>query len=492
MSNQFLKLRRSSVPGKVPTTSSLEFGEIALNTYDGLAFIKKSGSNGEEIIAIGATATVSGSQYFIPVFSGSGVTESLLYQSGSFLGFPNATQPVDPLNPDVFFISASGLDTYNLISAHSDRNGYVQLNIQNFSSNYLASSDVVATANNGNESAYYIDMGINSEGYSNSNLIGAANDAYVYSTGNDLYLGNASSGKRVIIFNGGFDTTTNAKIFIHEQGTVGINTSTYNTLNPPSLQVKAPNTTTYNVIQAVGETDNYSQIANVNKGGGQASSADIVVYNNIDPDNQLAGFLDMGINSTEYVYNGVYPGTAGDAYLFTDAHHLLLGSVSQSLNSKVTIFAGGISEADNAKLILYGSNQHQMTGSLNATEGFTGSLYGTASWALNALTASYISSGLIGNVFQIATGSVTASVNVGNDGIFLIKSASNAIFEISGSGKSTLYTDIFIVKNYTTKQPVLTVSESVVKFATHSLDPTGTTDAGSIWFTATNMYIALE
>ena len=54
MSNQYLKLRRSSVPGKVPDTSSIDFGEIALNTYDGLAFMKKSGSSGEEIVTIGS------------------------------------------------------------------------------------------------------------------------------------------------------------------------------------------------------------------------------------------------------------------------------------------------------------------------------------------------------------------------------------------------------------------------------------------------------
>ena len=55
MANQYLKLRRSSVPGKIPDTGSLEFGEIALNTYDGLAFIKKSGSLGEQVITIGST-----------------------------------------------------------------------------------------------------------------------------------------------------------------------------------------------------------------------------------------------------------------------------------------------------------------------------------------------------------------------------------------------------------------------------------------------------
>ena len=66
MSNQYLKLRRSSIPGKVPTTSSLDYGEIALNTYDGLAFIKKSGSNGEEIVTIGAAVNS-----FTGSFSGS-------------------------------------------------------------------------------------------------------------------------------------------------------------------------------------------------------------------------------------------------------------------------------------------------------------------------------------------------------------------------------------------------------------------------------------
>jgi uncharacterized protein YaiE (UPF0345 family) len=66
MSNQFLKLRRSAVPGRVPSTSSIDFGEIALNTFDGLAFIKRSGSSGEEVVTLGSregafTGSFSGS-----------------------------------------------------------------------------------------------------------------------------------------------------------------------------------------------------------------------------------------------------------------------------------------------------------------------------------------------------------------------------------------------------------------------------------------------
>lgn len=41
---QIIRLKRSTTSGSKPTTNSLETGEIALNVYDGKAFIRKSGS----------------------------------------------------------------------------------------------------------------------------------------------------------------------------------------------------------------------------------------------------------------------------------------------------------------------------------------------------------------------------------------------------------------------------------------------------------------
>jgi len=551
MANQFLKLRRSAVPGRIPSTSSLDFGEIALNTYDGLAFLKKSGSNGEEIVAIGAnTTSITGSTNYIPLFSGTGsLVTSSIYQTGSFTSIRNATTPEDPNNPDILYVNGEGVDTHNIVSAHSNRNGYVQTNVQNYSNSTQASSDVVATANNGDEDINYIDMGINSSGYDiNQGIVGGQNDAYLYSTGENLLIGNATPNRRVVIFNGGLDTEANAKIYIHDQGTVGINTSGYNGTNPPSLQIEAPSSYTYNAVQIAGEVDNYFQLAHTNRSGGTTASADIVAYNNIDPEGQLAGFIDMGIASTNYVRSDIYPGAEGDAYVFTDAPHLLLGATSGSGATKVTIFAGGINEAENAKLILFGNNQHLMsgsldisgsltvggtitaqtlvvqtitssvefitgstifgsllsnthqftgsvsiTGSLNASI-ITGSLFGTASWAQNAVTASYVDAANVAglSLFQITTGSVTASVGVGANDLFLIKSGSTTYFNISSSGDTTINTNKFVVQNLTTQQPVLTVSQSVVQFATQSSIPTGTTAAGSIVFTSSSMYIGLE
>ena len=38
--SQNIRLKRSAVPGRVPTTDQLELGEIALNTYDGKLYLK--------------------------------------------------------------------------------------------------------------------------------------------------------------------------------------------------------------------------------------------------------------------------------------------------------------------------------------------------------------------------------------------------------------------------------------------------------------------
>lgn len=53
--------RRSAIQGKTPTTSSLQVGEIGLNTYDGKAYIHKSGSTQsiESIVITNSTTTGS-------------------------------------------------------------------------------------------------------------------------------------------------------------------------------------------------------------------------------------------------------------------------------------------------------------------------------------------------------------------------------------------------------------------------------------------------
>ena len=54
-----IKLRRSATASAVPTTSQLDLGEIALNTYDGKAYMKKDVGGTQSVVQIGSSEAVS-------------------------------------------------------------------------------------------------------------------------------------------------------------------------------------------------------------------------------------------------------------------------------------------------------------------------------------------------------------------------------------------------------------------------------------------------
>jgi hypothetical protein len=68
-----IKLKRSAVPGRIPSTANLDLGEIGVNTHDGCIYLKRDGINGQEVIKFfGNLAT---DQYIVPdAFTGDGTT----------------------------------------------------------------------------------------------------------------------------------------------------------------------------------------------------------------------------------------------------------------------------------------------------------------------------------------------------------------------------------------------------------------------------------
>ena len=57
MANQII-LKRSSTPSKVPTTAQLALGEIAINTHDGLIYIKKDDGT-PSVVQVGGVTSVN-------------------------------------------------------------------------------------------------------------------------------------------------------------------------------------------------------------------------------------------------------------------------------------------------------------------------------------------------------------------------------------------------------------------------------------------------
>jgi hypothetical protein len=71
-------LKRSATPGKVPTTGQLALGEIAINTYDGLIYIKKNDGT-ESIAQIGGVTSVNGETGSVTIDTGDVAENGNLY-----------------------------------------------------------------------------------------------------------------------------------------------------------------------------------------------------------------------------------------------------------------------------------------------------------------------------------------------------------------------------------------------------------------------------
>ena len=96
---QTVQLKRSATAGAIPSTSDLALGELALNTYDGKAYIKKSVGGTESIVEVGADSSseITVMKHYLynasanqTTFSGTDANnESLSYTAGQILVFLN-------------------------------------------------------------------------------------------------------------------------------------------------------------------------------------------------------------------------------------------------------------------------------------------------------------------------------------------------------------------------------------------------------------------
>lgn len=114
----------------------------------------------------------------------------------------------------------SGL-TNCVIDATSTTNSYSQINVRNSNNGANASGDYVITANNGTDSTNFVDLGLNSSGFTTSTwTINGANDGYLYASDGNFSVGVAGS-KFLSFFTGG-TLAANERLRIDSSGRVGI------------------------------------------------------------------------------------------------------------------------------------------------------------------------------------------------------------------------------------------------------------------------------
>ncbi len=281
------------------------------------------GNNVPSLQRIGTT-----SNYDFPIYTNN--TEKMRVSATGNVGI--GTTSFNGSNPEKLLVDAGSTSSYNVISGKGTINNYLQLNIQNNSSGSNASADVVATANNGNETVNYVDMGINSSTYSNGSFtITAANDAYLYTTGNDFAIGNATNNKVLKFFTGG-TLAANERMRVSHDGNVAIGATSFDGSNPEKLLVNAGTTSSSNLIRGTGSMNAVLLNSIRNTSTGTNAGADTRVFN----DNN--NYLTMGINATTYSGSAIYSG-AGDALLYSNANDFVIGNTVS--NKNLRFFTGG-------------------------------------------------------------------------------------------------------------------------------------------------------
>ncbi|MFA5973736.1 MAG: hypothetical protein WC780_15400 [Lentimicrobiaceae bacterium] len=154
-------------------------------------------------------------------------TEKMRIAANGDVGIGTST--FDATNPEQLLVDAGTTTSVNAIYAKGTINNYFQTNIRNLSAGTQASSDVVATANNGTETTNFMDMGINGGGYvyqlGNPIETGKVNDCYILGAGNDLLIVNNNAAKDMLFMTGG-TATANERVRILSGGNVGIATAT--------------------------------------------------------------------------------------------------------------------------------------------------------------------------------------------------------------------------------------------------------------------------
>jgi hypothetical protein len=198
--------------------------------------------------------------------------------------------------------------------------------------------------------------------------------------------------------------------------------------------------------------------------------------------NAFTSSYNTGSFTGSFVGNGIgLRGIISSSYSVT-------ASFAQNFNPSATAsYASNAALLDGKNSSVFattGSNQFNgnqiITGSLTVSGSNTFTNIGPATFSgsvtfTTASTNNYIAVEINNNNNYIRTS--------GND-FYIINSTPNKSIKLSS--------DVFIVENYSTQKPVLTVSQSIVQFATQSYDPTGSTQVGSIWFTSSSVYVGLE
>jgi len=348
-------------------------------------------------------------------------TEKMRLSATGNLGI--GTPTFNATYPEKLVVDAGATTSVNAIVGKGNINNYLQLNIQNSNAGTNASSDVVATADNGSETTNFVDMGINSS-VNTSGVMGAANDAYLYNIGQNFLLGTGTAAKSLVFMTGGTAQATNERMRISGTGNVGIG------FNNPGykLQVSAASNPLY--------------LAGVQTG--LSTDSILMILNGVVRKLHPSALVTSSSNAWALIGNsGTVPGTnfigtIDNQSLVFKANNILSGKIDLTLNNTSFGYqaAQGVVTGNGNTYLGYQSGFANTSGASNV---------GVGSIALNANTSGSSNTAVGYSALKVST-TASNNVSIGNSSLALTSTGSGntALGSLSGGTNTTGSNNTFI------------------------------------------------
>jgi hypothetical protein len=233
----------------------------------------------------------------------------------------------------------------------------------------------------------------------------------------------------------------------------------------------------------------------------------------VGKESTLNGILDVSgsvsITGSLSVSSGITGSLFGSAsYAFTASYALNAGGASIDTGSFATTgsnrfignqtVTGSLTLSSSAEIELTVIGNQINTGSITATQGFTGSLFGTASWAQNAITASYVtSSGVYGPngsnsilsssfaltasyVLQAISASFAATASLAPNYVLNSSTSSFVTNSQTSSFVTNAQTSSFVLNSQTASMSVASASQATTASSADNFTVRGTLTAQTI------------
>jgi filamentous hemagglutinin len=326
--------------------------------------------------------------------------------SGTFYG--NSTTGNDAVFAGVPSFTVLGTNVVAQFSGNV--NSYSQINFENINSGNRASTDYIATADNGNDSSNYVNMGIASSTYNYPDFAAyGPNDAYLHNNGGNLIINPETAGKAINFIIGGTDVANIAGV-MDSTGLVisGIVSASGN--------IRGANVNTVGLVTATGNVT----------GGNIRTGGSISATGNITGGNLSIGIITgTSVSVTGNITGNYYVGNGAGLTGVIAAGNV--GSASQLANGtsqfNIPVADGNVigNIGGVVNVYTFTSTGANVTGYVTATANITGGNIRTGGVvsATGNVTGGNVNAGNVsatGNILTssavIASGNVSASGNV--------------------------------------------------------------------------------